>query len=68
VAPLAVQILTTNLEGENQLEIEGGIAGGRVDGAEAKVLARVLWCCLTQDPVQDSKKSYERSQGRISLV
>ncbi len=39
-----------DLKGENQLEVEGGIAGGRVNGAEAEVLARVLRGRLAQDP------------------
>ncbi len=39
-----------DLEGENQLEVEGWIAGGRVNGAEAEVLAGVLGGRLAQDP------------------
>jgi|688.fasta_scaffold1095093_1 hypothetical protein len=39
-----------DLEGENQLEVEGWIAGGRVNGTEAEVLAGVLGGSLAQDP------------------
>ncbi len=39
-----------DLKGENQLEVEGWIAGGRVNGAEAEVLASVLRGRLAQDP------------------
>ena len=43
-------------EGEHQLEVECGVAGGGVNGAEAEVLARVLRRCLTQDPDKGGKK------------